>query len=120
MSSTTLVNLEKLSDRDDTLFSNTPTPGRRSLDTIRDEEKLPQEPESSDDTPQLSKMRLVLLMLGLTLSIFLVALDFVRLVHTIPLIRQNILTTAIPRITDDFRDLNSVAWVRKPKQLSNS
>ena len=77
MSSTTLVNLDKLSDRDNTLFSGTPTPVRRSLDTIRDEEKLPQEPEGPDDPPQMSKMRLALLMLGLCLSMFLVALDFV-------------------------------------------
>ena len=81
MSSATLVNSEKLSGGDTPSLSSTPTPARHSLDAIRDEEKLPQEPEGEGNPPPLSKIRVVLLMLGLCLSMFLVALDFVGLVY---------------------------------------
>lgn len=76
MSSTTLVTLEK----EDALSSGTPTPTRDSLEHIRDEEKqsLEQQSEDADNPEALSRARLVLLMLGLCLSMFLVALDFVR------------------------------------------
>ena len=42
--------------------------------------------------------RLVALVISLLLSMFLVALD------------NTILSTAIPKITDQFQDLNKVAW----------
>jgi hypothetical protein len=75
MSTTTLVSLGK----ERSLSSGTPTPTRNSLEYIRDEEKLPpaQEPEDADNPEPLSRARLILLMLGLCLSMFLVALDFV-------------------------------------------
>lgn len=81
MSTTTLVNLDLPKLREDALSSTAPTPTRNSLETIRDEEKLSQEQANdSDDQPEpLSKVRMSLPIMGLTLSIFLVALDFVRI-----------------------------------------
>jgi hypothetical protein len=80
MSTTTLVSLgvPKIGEEG---LSPTPTPARNSLEsTTRDMEKLPHEAEeqdSEDEPPQLSTLRMSLLVMGLTLSIFLVALDFV-------------------------------------------
>jgi len=87
MSTTTLVNLDapKLHDP---YLSFTPTPARNSLDTPAaaaagaremDPEKLAETHDDSEgeETPQLSTLRMSLLVMGLTLSIFLVALDFV-------------------------------------------
>jgi hypothetical protein len=81
MSTTTLVNLDVSKEREDALPSTTPTTARNSLEVIRDEEKLPQEQldDSNDEPEPLSKVRLSLLIMGLTLSIFLVALDFVTI-----------------------------------------
>ena len=75
MSTTTLVSLGK----ERPLSSGTLTPTRNSLEHVRDEEKQSheQEPEDADDPEPLSRARLILLMLGLCLSMFLVALDFV-------------------------------------------
>ena len=78
MSTATLIT-EKLAEEapEGPLSSTTPTPVRTSLDNpIKDEEKLSEE-EAADDPPPLSTARVVLLMLGLCLSMFLVALDFV-------------------------------------------
>jgi len=77
MSTPTLVT-EKLAE-DGPLSSTTPTPVRTSLDEpIKDEEKLAVEEEpTEEDPPAMSTVRLTLLMLGLSLSMFLVALDFV-------------------------------------------
>ena len=82
MSSTTLVNMEKVSDKETPFSLGTPTPTRNSLDHVPDEEKLPlpQEPEEGDNPPPLSSTRLTLLMIGLCLSMFLVALDFVSFI----------------------------------------
>ena len=82
MSSTTLVNMNKVGGKDTPLSSGTPTPTRNSLDDVADEEKLsvPQESEGGDNPPPLSRTRLTLLMIGLCLSMFLVALDFVRFI----------------------------------------
>ena len=82
MSSTTLVNMDKVSDQETPSSFGTPTPTRNSLEHVPDEEKLrlPQEPEDGDNPPPLSRTRLTLLMLGLCLSMFLVALDFVSLI----------------------------------------
>jgi len=81
MSTTTLVSLgaPKLEGMD---RSSTPTSNRGSLDVLeRDAEKLSEEHENAEDDPeQLSSLRTSLLIMGLTLSIFLVALDFVFLV----------------------------------------
>jgi len=80
MSSTTLVNLEKLNEREEPLSSGTPTPVRNSVEVTRDEEKViddPIEPDNVANPPPLSKVRTGILMLGLCLSMFLVALDFV-------------------------------------------
>ena len=76
MSSTTLNNIDnlKLPEREGPL-SDAPTPARNSLETAHDAEKL-SEPEQ-DGPPPLSRTRKSLLIMGLTLSIFLVALDFV-------------------------------------------
>jgi hypothetical protein len=79
MSTTTLVNLDIPKDREDALSSTAPTPHRTSLDTIRDEEKLAPVQDDVNQPEPLSKARLSLLIMGLTLSIFLVALDFVRI-----------------------------------------
>jgi hypothetical protein len=81
MSTTTLVNMDKVKDKETPLSSGTPTPTRNSLDHIPDEEKLslPQESEG-DNPPPLSRTRLALLMIGLCLSMFLVALDFVSFI----------------------------------------
>jgi hypothetical protein len=78
MSTSTLVALDKLPDREDALSSTTATPARNSLD-MKDEEKQTPEEDHVDgpDPPELSQFRLVILMLGLCLSMFLVALDFV-------------------------------------------
>lgn len=80
MSTTTLVNLDVSKEREDALPSTTPTTAHNSFEVIRDEEKLPQElDDSHNETEPLSKLRLSLLLMGLTLSIFLVALDFVSI-----------------------------------------
>jgi hypothetical protein len=79
MSSTTLVTLDKPIEREEPLSSGTPTPVRNSFEHVPDEEKLSvHEQDEAHDPEPLSKVRLILLMLGLCLSIFLVALDFVR------------------------------------------
>lgn len=82
MSSTTLVNMDKLGGKETPSSSGTPPPTRNSLDGGLDEEKLPlpHEPEEGDNPPPLSRTRLTLLMIGLCLSMFLVALDFVSFV----------------------------------------
>jgi uncharacterized membrane protein len=78
MSTTTLVSLgaPKLEEMD---LSATPTPNRGSLDLPeKDVEKLAEEQHNEEDDPEpLSTLRTSLLIMGLTLSIFLVALDFV-------------------------------------------
>jgi hypothetical protein len=80
MSTTTLVSLDVSKEREDALPSTTPTTAHNSFEVIRDEEKLPQEFDDSNNvTEPLSKLRLSLLLMGLTLSIFLVALDFVSI-----------------------------------------
>jgi hypothetical protein len=79
MSTTTLVNLDIPKDREDALSSTAPTPRRTSVETIRDEEKLAPVQDDVDQPEPLSKVRLSLLIMGLTLSIFLVALDFVSI-----------------------------------------
>jgi hypothetical protein len=71
-STTTLTNFEK----EEALSSGTPTPARNSIEKVRDEEEQPPSQEPEDVEP-LSRARVVLLMLGLCLSMFLVALDFV-------------------------------------------
>lgn len=83
MSTTTLVSLKAAKLHEGSL-SSTPTPARGSLDSARqtDPEKLPQEDHHESDgeePPPLSTLRMSLLVMGLTLSIFLVALDFVSL-----------------------------------------
>jgi len=98
MSTATLVApTEKPMEADLTGGSVTPVISARNSFETKDLEKLPAE-EQDDGPPPMSKPVLALLVLGLNLSIFLVALDF------------NIITTAIPQITDQFKDLNSVAW----------
>ena len=81
MSTTTLVSLgaPKLEGMD---RSSAPTPNRGSLDVLeKDVEKLSDDQQSEEDEPeQLSSLRTSLLIMGLTLSIFLVALDFVFLI----------------------------------------
>ena len=81
MSSTTLANVDEFGGKDMPLSSGTPTPTRNSLDHFSDEEKLPppQEPEG-DNPPPMSRTRLALLMIGLCMSMFLVALDFVSFI----------------------------------------
>ena len=80
MSSTTLVSLDKAMECEEPLSSGSQTPARNSSEPMPDEEKLsvPEQDESDDPEP-LSRVRSILLMLGLCLSMFLVALDFVRL-----------------------------------------
>ncbi|KAM0720750.1 hypothetical protein Q7P37_004887 [Cladosporium fusiforme] len=51
-----------------------------------------------DENEYASGISLVLLMISLMLGMFLVALD------------NTILSTAIPKITDEFEDLNQVSW----------
>ena len=79
MSSTTLVSLDKLKEREEPLSSDSQTVSRNSFETPADEEKLSvREQHESGDPEPLSRVRSILLMLGLSLSMFLVALDFVR------------------------------------------
>lgn len=61
--------------------------------------------------------RLAAIVVSLLLGMFLVALDNVRQIHPFlthhranKVYRQTILGTAIPRITDEFQDLNKVSW----------
>lgn len=80
MSTTTLVSLgaPKLEGMD---RSSSPTPNRGSLDVLeKDVEKLSDDQNEEDEPEQLSSLRTSLLIMGLTLSIFLVALDFVFLI----------------------------------------
>jgi len=77
MSTTTLVQ-EKLVDNEDALSSTAPTPGRNSVELVHNDAKL-EEQIVADEPEPLSKTTLSLLVMGLTLSIFLVALDFVHL-----------------------------------------
>jgi uncharacterized membrane protein len=61
--------------------SSAPTPNRGSLDVLeKDVEKLSDDQNEEDEPEQLSSLRTSLLIMGLTLSIFLVALDFVFLI----------------------------------------
>lgn len=79
MSSTSLADLEKLNEEEQ-FSSRPPTLGRNSLDIAKDEEKSidhASQPSVEDNPPPLSTVRLALLMTGLCLSMFLVALDFV-------------------------------------------
>lgn len=77
--SATLANLDKFSDNEASLSSGALT-ARNSHEFVGDDEKLSvaNESQNGDNPAPLSKARLVLLMLGLSLSMFLVALDFVR------------------------------------------
>jgi len=71
--------MDKVIEREEPLSSGTPTPTRNSFEHVPDEEKLSGRQEDEADNPEpLSQIRLILLMLGLCLSMFLVALDFVR------------------------------------------
>ena len=86
MSTTTLVSLDATKLHEEGGLSPAPTPSRISLDTARDMEKLPEEEHDvGDDPPPLSNLRMSLLVMGLTLSIFLVALDFVSICSQISL-----------------------------------
>jgi hypothetical protein len=79
MSSATIVDSEgeKLDVKDKDV-SATSTPPNTSLDAGQDIEKPAPAKDPSDDTPDpISKIRMILLILGLTLSMVLVALDFV-------------------------------------------
>jgi hypothetical protein len=76
MSTTTLVH-EKLGESSDVDFSSAPTPRQNSFEMIPDEEKITEREVPTDEPEALSRTRLSLLVMGLTLSIFLVALDFV-------------------------------------------
>ena len=76
MSSTTLANLDIASEKDLPLSSGSLTPVRKSFENVNDQENQLQQ-DDADNPPPLSTMRLTLLMLGLSLSMFLVALDFV-------------------------------------------
>jgi hypothetical protein len=77
MSTLTLVQ-EKLGDGDGVLSSTAPTPGRNSAEILNTEDKLEEQNGSDELEPEpMSKTRTSLLLMGLTLSIFLVALDFV-------------------------------------------
>lgn len=52
-----------------------------------------------DESPEYPKgPKLVIIVLALCLAVFLVALD------------QTIISTAIPKITDDFHSVNDVGW----------
>lgn len=65
------------------------------VETEEDEEK---EEEEIDDTDYPHGMKLVLITLALSLSVFCMALD------------NTIIATAIPRITDEFHSINDVGW----------
>ena len=77
MSTATLVPTEKPTEADLTGGTVTPIISARNSFEAKDLEKLPAE-EQDDSTPEMSKPVLALLVLGLNLRIFLVALDFVR------------------------------------------
>lgn len=77
MSFITAVASNKITPCIDTLSSGTPTLPRKSFDTIKDEETKSEEREDEADTSELSTARLSLVIVGLSLSMFLVGLDFV-------------------------------------------
>jgi MFS family permease len=60
--------------------------------------KLPTAPEDEEDEYPQGWKKIAVIMLGLYLSMFIVALD------------RTILGTAIPKITDDFHSINDVGW----------
>ncbi|PRP83972.1 hypothetical protein PROFUN_08656 [Planoprotostelium fungivorum] len=55
--------------------------------------------EEDENYVQLSKGKFALVLLGLMLAVFLVALD------------QTIIATAIPKITDEFHDISNIGWI---------
>ena len=60
------------------------------------EQDVDEEADNEDDYPK--SMKLVLITIALCLSVFCMALD------------NTIISTAIPRITDDFHSINDVGW----------
>jgi hypothetical protein len=75
MSMTTAVS-EKIEDGGKLTLSETPTARNSIENTAADAEKQAQD-APNDDPPPLPRVRLVLLLIGLCLAMFLVALDFV-------------------------------------------
>ena len=65
---------------------------------IEEAEALERPTEDDDEIIYPSGVKLFIIMLALTLSVFLVALD------------NTIIATAIPRITDHFKAINDVGW----------
>ncbi|KAJ9612677.1 hypothetical protein H2204_015018 [Knufia peltigerae] len=61
----------------------------------------------SQDEPSSTPGRIIVLLLGVSLSVFLVALD------------NTILSTAIPRIVDQFKALDRVSWYGSAYLLTN-
>lgn len=68
-----------------------------SQSSINEEKPMAVKPEE-DVSEYPSNKKRIIIMLALYLAVFLVTLD------------QNIISTAIPRITDDFNSLNDVGW----------
>ncbi|KAL1895631.1 hypothetical protein Sste5346_005100 [Sporothrix stenoceras] len=83
------------------------TAGRETIDTKNDPPSSPSKtpdieaampPTALDETPALTKPKLVFLLVSVLTSMFLVALD------------RTIISTAIPQITDEFHSLPDVGW----------
>ncbi|KAK1493568.1 major facilitator superfamily transporter [Colletotrichum cuscutae] len=86
---------------------NTPTPSmldeevvekKEEAGTATDEEAGSSQPTEPKEPEYPTGIRLTFIVVALVLSIFLVALD------------MTIVATAIPKITDEFRGLDQVAW----------
>jgi hypothetical protein len=76
------------------LPDNSKTPGSTaSYSTTRSDD------QKTDNDEALHGLRLVLTIVSLGLSVFLVALD------------GTIVSTAVPRITDEFNAVNDIGWV---------
>lgn len=61
----------------------------------------PNSAEDHDATPQMAKLtsvKFILTVISLTLCMFCVALD------------NNVIVTAVPRITDDFHSVGDIGW----------
>ncbi|KAL8364862.1 hypothetical protein RB595_003913 [Gaeumannomyces hyphopodioides] len=73
-------------------------PSKTAMATRRPDTPVPRTAIREDGTPYPTGIKLAVISVALSLAVFLMALD------------NAIITTAIPRITDDFHSLEDVGW----------